>query len=68
VQGFVTKAVSAKVHRNENLGAEVLKGVKRLFRVHMIFTKLWAVIGSDREQGNFGTQLLSYFTKSVKIT
>ena len=67
MQWFIAQTVGAKMHRDENLGAKILKGMKGLFGGHVIFAKLGAVIGADGQKGDFRVQFFSDLTKSRKV-
>ena len=55
------------MHRDENLGAKILKGMKGLFGGHVIFAKLGTVIGADGQKGDFRVQFFSDLTKPREV-
>lgn len=55
------------MHRNENLGAKITKGVEGFFGRHMIFTKLRAVISPDGKEGNLRVKFFADFPESREV-
>jgi len=68
VKGFIAEPVGPKMHRNENLRLEILKGAERFFRVHMVFPEFRSVIGPDGKEGDFGVKFFSDLAKAREVT
>ena len=67
MQGFKTQAVGSEVHRNKNLGLQILESPKRLLGIHVVFAKFGAVVRPDGEKGDFRVQFSPDFTEPVEV-
>lgn len=67
MDGFVAQAKTAVMHRDQFVGAELLKRTNRFFGVHMNFATTWRVVGSDGHEGNLHRAAFSDFGESIEI-
>ena len=67
MERFITQPVSAKMHGDKNLGPQIGKRLDGLFGIHVVFPKLWSVVGPDGQESDVRLKFFPNLPESFKV-